>query len=298
MNPNATSLAMRVAGRFSERLGGFFAAHLWFTPWRVPVSERALAKQASWLEQTEPVSFRVDGRDVAGYSAGRGPAVLLVHGWGERAASMGSFVTPLVGSGYRVVGVDLPGHGVTSTGETNIFECSRALRSVARQLGGVYAVVAHSMGGYVTTVALGEGLAPERVVLIAPASNVKHALEKFTFLFRLPPKAATGLRANIERRFGADVWERLEIVRLASGFQQPVLIVHDREDPQVDLDDSKALAGSWKGARIVTTEGLGHAKIVRDADVIERARAFLVQSDDADNARHERLDLGARARVP
>jgi pimeloyl-ACP methyl ester carboxylesterase len=294
----ATWLAMRVAGRFSQRLGGFFAGHLWFSPWRVPVSERALAKQAEWLARTNPVSFRVDGSDIAGYSAGRGRTVLLVHGWGERAASMGGFVAPLLSSGHRVVGIDLPGHGATSTGETNIFECSRALRGVARQLGGVYAVVAHSMGGYVATVALGEGLAPERVVLIAPASNVQRALEKFTFLFRLPPKAATGLRANIDRRFGADVWDRLDIAGLASRFQQPALIVHDREDPQVDVDDSKALAGAWKGAHIVTTEGLGHAKIVRDADVIERVRAFLVQSDDADNAGYEGLDLGTRAPVP
>jgi pimeloyl-ACP methyl ester carboxylesterase len=154
------------------------------------------------------------------------------------------------------------------------------------------------MGGYVATVALNEGLAPERVVLIAPASNVQHALEKFTFLFRLPPKAARGLRANIERRFGADVWSRLEIVTLARRFRFPALIVHDREDPQVDVADSKALAGVWKGAHIVTTEGLGHTKIVRDPDLIERVRAFLVQSDDADNARYEGLDVGARAPVP
>jgi pimeloyl-ACP methyl ester carboxylesterase len=278
MNLKATWLAMRVTGRFSEHLGGFFAAHLWFSPWRVPVSERALPKQTEWLEQTEAVRFRVDGRDIAGYSAGRGPTVLLVHGWGERAATMGAFVEPLVKSGYRVVGIDLPGHGATSTGETNIFECSRALRGVAAQLG-VYAVVAHSMGGYVAMVALREGLSPERVVLIAPASNVRHVLEKFTFLFRLPPKAAAGLRANIERRFDADVWDRLDIVTLARRFRFPALIVHDLEDPQVDVDDSKALAGAWDRARIITTEGLGHTKIVRDPNVIAAVRAFLHEAD-------------------
>jgi pimeloyl-ACP methyl ester carboxylesterase len=273
----ATWLAMRLTGRYSSRLGGYFAARLWFTPWQVPTSERALARQKLWLAGTDPISFDVDGLVVDGYSAGRGPAVLLVHGWGERGATMGAFIEPLVQAGYRVVGIDLPGHGNTSTGQTNIFEISHTLRGVADHLGGIRALIAHSMGGYCATVALSEGLSPNSVVLISPASDVQHALEKFSFLFRLPPKASRGLRDNIERRLGADVWKRLAGVSLARAFRVPALIVHDRDDPQVDLTDSEALASAWSGARLVTTEGLGHAKIVRDQEVITRVISFMLQ---------------------
>src|SRR5687768_13117485 len=109
----ATWLATKVTGHFSSRLAGRFASRLWFTPWPVPVGERARAKQAGWLAGTQPVTFDVGTHRIAGFSAGEGPAVLLVHGWGERAASLGAFVAPLVGAGFRVVGVDLPGHGET-----------------------------------------------------------------------------------------------------------------------------------------------------------------------------------------
>ena len=50
----ATVASTRFLGRFSSTLGGIPAYRLWFIPWRVPVSERGLAKQARWLEPTLP----------------------------------------------------------------------------------------------------------------------------------------------------------------------------------------------------------------------------------------------------
>ena len=271
-----TWLATRVAGRFSARLAGIFAARLWFTPWPVPMSDGAQIKQAEWLTEGDPTAFHVDGQDIAAFTAGEGPTVLLVHGWGESAASLGGMVTPLVTAGYRVVGIDLPGHGRTSTRRTDIFELASAVWGVVNQLGGVHAVVAHSLGGYATIEALGQGLLADSVVLIAPATNVDHALERFSVLFQLSPKASSGLRSNIQRRFGVGVWARLDALALAKGFSVPALIIHDTDDPQVDLADSEMLADSWPDARVFTTTGLGHSKIVRDPLVIQEIERFLI----------------------
>ena len=275
----ATWLAAKTAGRFSRRLGGAFTSRLWFTPWPVPLSERARAKQAGWIQATEPVSFPVEGREIAGFAAGRGPTVLLVHGWGERAGTLGGFVQPLVDAGFRVVGIDLPGHGATDPRgrQTDILTQTRSLRSVARQLGGIDAVIAHSMGGCVASVALKEGLDVRALVLLAPATNVDHMMDKFAEMFSLPSRSMEGLRASIERRFGVDVWARLDITRLARGFAQPVLIVHDRDDAQIDVSDSEVLAYAWKGSRTLITSGLGHDRITRDRRVIEEATAFLAE---------------------
>ena len=80
----ATWVATRAAALVSPALAGPLAARLWFTPWRVPFGERALARQAKWLEGTTPVSFCGDGHRIAGFAAGpeSGPRVVLVHGWG------------------------------------------------------------------------------------------------------------------------------------------------------------------------------------------------------------------------
>jgi pimeloyl-ACP methyl ester carboxylesterase len=274
----ATWIATRIAGRFSTRLSGAFASRLWFTPWPVPVSERARAKHERWLKDARPTTFRVGGRALTGYVAGDGPTVLLVHGWGETAATMGGFVEPLVRAGFRVVGVDLPGHGAGYGGRTDIFELARTVRTIAERAGGLHGVIAHSMGGYVTTVALSEGLQLDRVVLIAPASDVDHVMTKFEKLFALPPRAVAGLRADIRRRFGSGVWERLNVRKHARRFTTPVLIVHDRDDDQIDVSESEALAAVWPSARTFFTTGLGHDRPTRDPDVIGAATSFLMET--------------------
>lgn len=271
----ATWLATRAAATFSPRLAGLFAARLWFTPWRVPVGTRGAQRHAEWLKPTEAVTFEVEGRRVAGFSAGAGPVVLLVHGWGERGASLGAFVAPLVAQGYRVVGVDLPGHGSSEGGQTDGFKVAAAIRSVGDSIGDVRAVVAHSMGATTTMYAASEGLDVDALVLLAPSPRLDHALVTFNRLFSLPERALSGLKATIERRYGPGVWETFSGAAIAQRVHVPALIVHDRDDPSVALADAEALHASWPTSRLVTTEGLGHGRILRDPDVIESVTTFL-----------------------
>jgi pimeloyl-ACP methyl ester carboxylesterase len=241
----------------------------------VPLPDRARAKQEEWLRGTTPLAVPFEGGELSGFSAGAGPVVLLVHGWGERAATLGGFVGPLVDAGYRVVAVDLPAHGSSPGTQTNALEIAAALHEVARAVDGVDGVIAHSMGAHGAVLALSEGLAARGAALLAPAVRLEHGLDRFGSMFRLPPKAVDGLRATIERRFGRAVWRDLAADRLAQTIECPTLIVHDREDTQVDLDDARLLAGAWRGARLHVTTGLGHNKPVRNAEVIAAAVAFV-----------------------
>jgi pimeloyl-ACP methyl ester carboxylesterase len=219
---------------------------------------------------------------IAGFTAGTGPIVLLVHGWGERASFLGAFIEPLVAAGFRVIGIDLPGHGKTSRGRTNIFELANVLNDVADQLDGIQGVVAHSMGGGVTAVAISDGLDVNAVAFVAPASDFEHVMKKFESIFSLPTRAMKGLRRQIERRFGKDLWTRLNLQKLAVDFDIPALVVHDRNDNQIDVADSEALVAAWAEARFVITSGLGHDKIVRDPRVVEEVRAFLQKTSAPD----------------
>lgn len=86
----ATWLAARALGGLSPRVGGVLAGRLWFTPWRVAPSDAARVRERQWLAATEPIEFAVDDVRLSGWAMGRGPTVLLVHGWGDRAASLGA----------------------------------------------------------------------------------------------------------------------------------------------------------------------------------------------------------------
>jgi pimeloyl-ACP methyl ester carboxylesterase len=208
---------------------------------------------------------------------GEGPTILLVHGWGERAATLGALVKPLVARGYRVVGVDLPAHGDSPGRRTDIPEESVAVRAIADALGNVHAVIAHSMGGAVTTTALHDGLRAERVVFVAPAVRLQNALKAFVEMVNLPPRAIVGLRRHIERRFGETVWEDFAADRLAESMDLPALVIHDSDDDQVAFEDGWLLASRWPGAHFVATEGLGHIKVLGNERVIDEIGRFLVK---------------------
>lgn len=271
----ATVAATRLFGRFSARLAGVPAYLLWFIPWRVPVSDRGLQKQARWLEPTQPFTLRTSEGRVAGFTAGEGPLVILIHGLGERAAALGGFIAPLTNAGFRVVGVDLPGHGDSTRQMTNPIVSAAAVREVADHFGGAHALIAHSLGGFAALLAMKEGLIAQRTVLIAPAVDMGYAMETFKALFGLPPKAIAGLRRRIERRYGPNIWRELRGDHLVKNLKTPGLVFHDPDDPQVPFVVSERLIGSWKGSRVVAVRGLGHGPITRDASVIERAVAFV-----------------------
>ncbi|MFN2525174.1 MAG: alpha/beta fold hydrolase [Actinomycetota bacterium] len=270
-----TWLATQITGRISARLSEPFVARLWFTPWPVPIGERGIAKQHEWLRPTKRIALESRLGPIVGFEAGEGPVVLLVHGWGERGSFLGAFIEPLVDSGFRVVGVDLPGHGDSSWRRTNIFEWVDALIDVADELGGVHAVVAHSMGGGVTTLALNRGLEVDAVALIAPPSDIENVVKTFSFMFRLPTRAIAGLRRYIDRHFGKTVWDELMIHHHVAELDVPALIVHDEDDAQVKIDESRVLADLWRGSRLLTTSGLGHDKIMRDPDIVAAVITFL-----------------------
>ncbi|MDQ4142706.1 MAG: alpha/beta fold hydrolase [Actinomycetota bacterium] len=275
----ATLAATRFLGRYSTRLSGGPAYLLWFTPWRVPVSERGLRKQAGWLDDTDRFILKTSVGRLAGFTAGEGPVVVLVHGWGERAAGMGGFIAPLTAAGFRVVGFDLPAHGDSSRQMTHgPLDAATALRELTDHLGGAHGVIAHSAGAHAALLALDAGLAVNCAVFIAPNSDMGYTLETFRGMFDLPPKAMVGLKQKIERRFGASIFRDINGEDVAPRLTTPALLFHDPDDPQVPFEGSERLARAWAGSQLIEAPGLGHGAITRDPSVIQRSVAFVSEA--------------------
>lgn len=274
----ATWIKTQIAGRVSARLAGRQASRLWFTPWRLPEGEGARARREQWLEGTRPLTVPAGRFELKGFEAGDGPLVLLVHGWADRASSLGGFVKPLVDDGYRVVGLDLPGHGDTSEGQTDGYELGEALLEAAWHLGEVHGIIAHSMGSLATMLALRDGLRVDSVVLISPAVRLERGLSHFLKMYKLPDRVGRGLRNEIERRYGDSVWDEIAVDGIARDLEVRALIIHDVKDEQISVEDSQMLAAAWPTARLQITAGLGHNRILRDADVVQRATAFLQET--------------------
>lgn len=246
------------------------AMRIWATPPRAPVRPA----QAGWLAQAERLSFEAADTRVVGYAWGNGPAVLLVHGWGGHAGQLTSFVPALVEAGYRAVAFDAPRHGATTGGTPTVPMIANAVRALASEVGGAEAVIAHSMGAAATAYALGRGLKAERAVLLGAPATMDGAAQRFAQMLGLGTHGLEQMRQKFARRYTIS-WEELDLRREAPQIRSPVLLVHDKGDLDVPYDESLEIVRAWPTARLMTTDGLGHHRILRDPEVIRQTLAFI-----------------------
>jgi pimeloyl-ACP methyl ester carboxylesterase len=227
------------------------------------------------MASAERFELRFEGLRLAGYDwQGTAPAVLLVHGWGGRASQMRHFVEPLRARGHRVVSFDAPGHGESQGSELSLPTFARALQCLAREVGALHAIIAHSFGAAASAVALAEGLSAERAVFLGPPSNELRWFERFGEYLGLSAAAREAAKAAIERRVGAP-FSRFSAESLGPAVTLPLLVLHDRLDREVPYEDGVRIASATPGAVLQTTQGLGHRRILRDARVIGSVMSFL-----------------------
>lgn len=268
----ALSAALRLLARVSPALAAESAARLFL---RVPRVPRPRGAAAAFLASGERFAVAHAGERLAAWSWGRGPTVVLVHGWGGRGAQMRAFVPPLVAAGYRAVVFDGPAHGASGGRSTSIPAFAEAIASVARAAD-ARAVIAHSMGGASTLLALARGLSLSRVVVLAAPSNAEKIWNAYAAGLRLPAAVAAGARRRLEARVGTP-FDALGVAHIAPRVPAPVLVIHDREDDEVPWEAGAEIARGLPDASLETTRGLGHRRILRDAGVVARAVGFLAE---------------------
>jgi len=222
------------------------------------------------LERAAPLAIG----EMKAWSWGEGPTVLLVHGWNGRATQLGNFVEPLVERGYRVVAFDALGHGDSPGTRLSLPELASCIRQVADELGGVYGVVAHSMGGAATTLALSDGLQVERAVFISPPADPRAFLHTFSEALSITDEVRTRLKERVERHIGISI-QSMRADLLASSMRIPLLVVHDRNDKEVPVQGGQSIANSWPNAELILTEGFGHQRILRAEPVTNVAVRFI-----------------------
>jgi pimeloyl-ACP methyl ester carboxylesterase len=203
-----------------------------------------------------------------------GPRVLLAHGWSGHAGNMNRLADALVANGYSTVQFDGPAHGESEGTSTSPIGMAEAIRTVAEATGPIDAVVAHSMGAASSLLTIAEGLAPRAVVLIGSPRRPRDWIERFATELALPEEARRVLIRTVEQRTGVP-FARLELDERARTLDVPALFIHDRDDDVVSIRDGERLHAAWPGATAMWTEGLGHRRILRDANVIERTVAFV-----------------------
>jgi pimeloyl-ACP methyl ester carboxylesterase len=182
-------------------------------------------------------------------------------------------VEPLLEAGHRVVMFDAPAHGDSDHGpagprRTNGVEFAKALDAVFCEFGPAEAVVAHSMGTISTYLAMRYGwLGAERLVFVAPMVEFNGLLDQFQEALGFGPRTRRVLEREVRDFVGVGVREFDARVQAAHVDPRPTLVLTDRGDRQTPYDDVVDFVETI-GVPLVTTDGLGHRKILRDPEVV------------------------------
>lgn len=262
--------------RASPRLAAWAVDRMFFTPPRPPIDAAVRAR----LALAEALSLSVDGRRLFALRWGAGPRVALMHGWGGHLGQLLALVDPLVAAGHEVVAFDAPGHGLSGPSrlgyrQSSFVDFAGGLGALSRQPEPLHGLLAHSGGAVAAGLALAEGVRVERLVLIAPMAHPGRLAGRFAQALGLADRTQALWRERARRRIGLD-WDQLDLPALA-GRQRlpPTLVIHDRLDREVAWSEGQDIASRWPGAALHTTAGLGHRRILSDAEVIRQVVAFV-----------------------
>lgn len=264
-------LGARALAAVSPRLAAAALAPLFF---RAPPRRRRSEAEVEVLARAERLDLgRGPGR-LAAWRWGEGPAVLLAHGWGGCAGQMTPFVAPLLEAGYSVVAHDMPGHGQSPGRSASIPAFAAAIARLAAAAGPLHGAVTHSMGGAALSLAVARGLPVGRAVLVGPPADAAAWLDAYVRWLALPAAAAPALRARAEQIAGERL-DRLNAGALGPHLRLPLLVIHDRQDREVPLEDGARVARDAAAGRLLVTDGLGHRRILRHPEVAAAAVRFL-----------------------
>jgi pimeloyl-ACP methyl ester carboxylesterase len=209
---------------------------------------------------------------------GRGPLVLLVHGWAGSGEQFRLLREQLVGAGFTAASFDAPAHGGTPGLTSSLPEFVAAIEAVVLRLGPLHAIVGHSLGAAAaalyTRYRAAPGAGAPGLVLLAPMPGFRFAMDTFQQVLQLDNATRERVTTHLERSLG---FSRAEMELAPLDLWSPTLLIHDANDRSVPLALSRELASAWAGALLHETNGLGHGRVLDDPAVTERIAAFVSQ---------------------
>ncbi|TGM76182.1 alpha/beta fold hydrolase [Leptospira levettii] len=203
--------------------------------------------------------------------------VLLIHGWNGHTGNFSRFIPSLIEEGYKVVGIDLPGHGFSSGRYSNIVLSAKIVKELTNNIGDPNFIITHSFGGAVATVAQVLGVSATKLVYIAPPSKLELLIQDFSRHFELTESEENNMRYILEKKVNRTM-ASIDLETSGPNFENQLLVIHDQDDVEIPYSMGEVVAKSWKQGKLITTNGLGHKMILRADSVKDEILHFLSQN--------------------
>ena len=245
-----------------------------------PLPPKWLQRGAPWDAAWQVTHWPFEDAQITAYqpaAAPHAPVALLVHGWGGHARQLLPIAESLAQHGLRPVLLEMPAHGRSAGSTSNLPQFARAIDYAVGRLQqeghAVQVLVAHSLGASAAAYAAARGLAIRKLVLLAPPASPRAYTRYFAQVFGLSEATRAAMQQRIEAREGV-LMPQFEPRAVAPRIRVPTLVVHDRGDRINAFADGQAYAHAIQGAELLATEGLGHRRILKDAEVVGKLTLF------------------------
>jgi pimeloyl-ACP methyl ester carboxylesterase len=239
-----------------------------------PQSVRKIVRRPKIDLEAQEVFVPFNDGSLAARMWGEGETILLVHGWAANQTDMFGFVPEIIARGLRAVTVDLPAHGESSGECAGLEELGQAVFAVGKQLGHLKGVIAHSVGGAATQLAIANGMDVEKAVMLASPEDYALGVRQFGKIKGLSPEETEQLLSVLE---SMNVKVHIRSVDLLPKILVPALIVHSKDDFVVPFSTASNLHQSWRNSSILELDGFKHRGLLKDPKVIEETVTYLTK---------------------
>lgn len=259
--------------KVSPFLASRFAARLFLSPFRYKLPER----EKEMFDESEIKKIRVPSirREIVVYEYGKSDKkILLVHGWSGRGTQLSKIAKQLRNQGFSTISFDAPAHGEAPGKISMMPFFIESIHHLDKIYGPFEAVIGHSLGGMSSLRAIKEGMQVKKLVIIGTANSVTKITRDFAENMKMNHKIARKMKAYLDTKFGQDMEDYSGAVS-AKEVNIPTLIVHDKQDVDVNIKDAHELHEALPDSHLFITEGQGHRRILGNKEVINKITTFI-----------------------
>ncbi len=222
----------------------------------------------------------VFNKKIVAYQWGNGPKkALILHGWSGRATQLNHLIDSFLKNNYTVYAFDAPAHGLSGGQTTNMVEYIESIVAMDQAFGPFDIIVGHSMGGISAANAVArKNVRTKKLVTIGIPDSIEKIFYQFAEVMGLKPAIAELNIRYMKDKLHTDI-KHLAGSYNAQKIRIPVLQIHDKQDKEVPFAEAENLSKHWQNGEFYVTDGLGHRRILRNPEVLQKIMDFAEKNE-------------------
>ena len=254
--PKLVGSFLNIISYISEDYAANKALHIFSKPRKGRLTE----KQKAFLNDTKQEVLYYNGLPIMTYHwEGKGPTILLIHGWESNSARWKRKISLFKDEGFNIYALDAPAHGASGSKQFNALLYAEFVNVVVIKFNPEI-LIGHSVGGMASVFFQQkyQNKNIQKIVLLGAPSEFKNVLKQYIKMLGYNRKVENKLNTVILDKFGAspDYFSTSSFIK---DVDSEGLIIHDKNDTIIPFSDAQLIEKNLRKGKLIQTKGLGHS---------------------------------------